>query len=796
MSGSSGQDTSPGTSTGVHGNTFTAPMSLHTGSGNQYNYFAAADPGWRAQLLAVLPAERDGFVGREAQVGPLLAGLSPVQAAGVVVISAVGGLAGVGKSALALHVARRAVAEGWFHGAVWCDLRGYDARFAPLEAGGVVAKVLRSLGVGGDLPPTAEEQLAVYHTVLERLGGQGRRVLLVFDNVAHAGQVEPLLPGHDAHRTVVTSRRTLGTPRARLLDLDVLSVDEAVLLLATALREARPDDPRALDEAGLAVLAGLCGGLPLALKIVVADLRASPKLSLGLVAQQVAQERTRLAALEFPDSALRVGMRAALSLSYERLTADQARMLRLLAVDPGPDIATDAAAVLADLPPARAERLLFDLDGANLVSCGEQGRWGMHDLVRLYAREQAQTDPDEHDRAFDRLLEHYLATSTAAKGHLRALPGQPGPAGFAGRQDALDWLDANRSNLLGVISLAVDAERLDVAMRLPFALTDYFNVRRRFADWIETHTVAVDAARTLGNQHTEGMALNNLSIALRQVRRFEEAIDAGRQAAAIFRAAGDRHREGMVLNNLGNALREVRRFEEAIDAHHRDIEICRETRDRHGQGTALNNLGSSLREVRRFEEAIDAHQEAAAIYQETGDRHGESIALNNLGIALREVRRFDEAIDAHHRDLKICQEAGDRHGEGMALNNLGNALQGVQRFEEAIDAHQEAAAIYQDTGDRHGEGMALNNHGNVLRLVQRFEEAIDAQQRAAAIYQQTGDRHGEGKALHNLGLVFQQVQRIGECREAWLKAYGLFTALNAQDDAAAVRRLLDALPET
>jgi tetratricopeptide (TPR) repeat protein len=186
---------------------------------------------------------------------------------------------------------------------------------------------------------------------------------------------------------------------------------------------------------------------------------------------------------------------------------------------------------LAELPAHRAEGLLYGLESAHLIACDERGRWSMHDLVRLYARELLEADLEEYEQARDRLLEYYAETADAADDHLKALVSQPVPTGFAGRAQALEWFDADRANLIAAVSLAAHGERLDIAMRLPLILANYFAWRRLFPELIESQSVAATAARTAGHRIGEAMALNNLGTVLREVGRVEEAIDIEQQAA-------------------------------------------------------------------------------------------------------------------------------------------------------------------------------------------------------------------------------------------------------------------------
>jgi tetratricopeptide (TPR) repeat protein len=729
--------------------------------------------------LAQLPPEVTGFTGRDAELAVLAGLLDPAGVAGPVLVSAVAGLAGVGKTTLAVAAGHAAVRRGWFGGGVlFIDLHGYDQ--APVEPAQALDALLRALGVPAEhIPPGVEVRAGLYRSVLAKVT---EPVLVVADNGSSEAQVRPLLPGAGPHKVLVTSRHTLAGLGARLVDVTILDEEASIALLEGVLRAARPNDDRiAADPDAARRLAETCGGLPLALQITAALLTADPALSAAELADDLAAESARLEKLAYDDGSGTAGpsVAVAFELSYRRLDETAARMFRLLPVNPGPDVSTAAAVVLADLPVSQVRGVLAGLVRAHLAeaSPGAGGRWRMHDLLRLYAQQlsDVQADADGREQARDRLLGYYLSTARAADDHLRPLPGIAVPGEFTDRDGALAWLDAERASLVAAIAMAADTGRDQAATGLPSLLGEYFAWRRRFDDWLATTIISLDAARRLGDRTGEGSALNNLGIALQRARRFQEAITAGQDAAAIHRETGDRHREGMALGNLGLALQAVRRFEEAITTHQESLAIFRETGDRNGEGMALNNLGIALQETRRFEEAITAHLEAVAIFRETGDRHGEGGALGSLGSALQETRRFEEAITAHQDAAAIHRETGDRHGEGSALNNLGAALGRARRFREAITAHQEAVAIFRETRDRYGEGGALTNLGIALQAARRFDEAITAHQDAAAAYRDTSDRYREGGALTNLGIALQAARRFDE-------------AITAHQDAAAIYR--------
>ncbi|MEV4742525.1 tetratricopeptide repeat protein [Streptomyces sp. NPDC049555] len=475
------------------------------------------------------------------------------------------GPAGIGKTALALHAAHEAVSRGWFPGgALFVTLHGYDP-VQRVDAGPALGMLLRGLGVREeDLPPTFDEQQSRYQAELAARAGRGEPVLVIADDAGSTSQVLPLVPGHRAHRLLITSRDTLDPValEARRLGLGELDPAPAAALITDALRRVAPHDPRPWqDTAALDEIVARCGRLPLALEIAAALLAADPGLPLTALAGQLKAEHTRLAALRFDDQQGHSrAVRAAFDLSYQRLPSDQARLLRLLSCNPGPDVSTEAATILNDAP---ARPVLAALSRASLLSEQPVGgdRWRMHDLIRLYTHHQHQEiDSDElRQECLDRLLAHYRTTADAADDHLRALPGARVPERFTDQLDAQAWLDAERLNLLSTVPAAAAAGRFTHVVSLAASLAVFLHWRRYFDDAIAIAEQAFTAARELGYRHGEGQALNNLGLALREVRRFEEAIDTHSQAVTIYRELGDRHGEGTVLNNLALALQEVRR---------------------------------------------------------------------------------------------------------------------------------------------------------------------------------------------------------------------------------------------
>ncbi|MFJ7211484.1 tetratricopeptide repeat protein [Amycolatopsis sp. NPDC098790] len=801
----------------------------------------AAEPRPAALVDVLRPGRAAGlFVGRDDEVGQLLELLTPAPALaatapdvgrGAVVVSAVSGMGGIGKTALAVHTALLAAERGWFPGGVLLvDLRGYAPGQVPVRPEQVYASLLRELGLPAEqIPGTSAEQASLYQGVLDQLAMIDERVLLVLDNVADSSQVRELLPRQLAHRALVTTRDVLDLLDARRVFLDVLSDISAVDLLTRLLRADNPEDTRSDTEPeAVGRLVGVCGRLPLAVRIVAAILTDEPALTVSALAEQLADVETRLNGMAYAGG----DVGAVIDFSYCRLAArapQAAELLALLTVNPGPDLSTETAAAIGGTTTAVAATRLRALRAASLLQYTSTGRWRLHDLLALYARRHLALDAA--DQATTRLLTYYADAAHAADDHLKGLPGQPGPDRFAGRRDALAWFDAEHANLTAAVAHAHHTGHLNHTTELAACLADYLSWRRHLNDWVTVATHAFSVATTLadpqhwagacnnlgialralrrfdeaitvlqwageiyrelGDRRSEAQAWGNLGIALQEVRRFDEAIIAHQQAGDIFRELGDRHSEGRAWNNFGIALQEVRRFDEAVIAHQLAGDIHRELGDRHGEGRAWSNFGLALRAVRRFDEAVIAHQQAGDIYRELGDRHSEAQAWNNLGIALQEVQRFDEAITVLQRAGDIFRELGDRHSEGRAWNNFGLASQEVRRFDEAIIAHQLAGDIFRELGDRHGEGRAWNNFGLALRAVRRFDEAIIAHQLAGDIYRELGDRHSEGRAWNNLGAALQEVRQFDEVVRAWGEAAAAFDDAGDEESAAVVRRQLE-----
>ncbi|QES48758.1 tetratricopeptide repeat-containing protein [Streptomyces venezuelae] len=742
--------------------------------------------------LSGLPAASATFTGRDDHIAELLGLLVPgPDRQQAVLVAAVAGLAGVGKTELAVQTAVRALAEdGWFPGGVlFVDMFGYDAERL-LSPDRALDGLLHALGLPGEhIPPTLQDRSRLYRSVLAAYAAQGRRVLVVIDNASAAHQVRPLLPTDGSTAALVTSRHTLDI-EARLHDLNVLDEAASVDLLGQALRQARgAADTRVRDEpAEAAAIARLCGGLPLALRVAAALLADTPTRPLASLAEALRAAHTRLDRLHREDRAVR----AAFDLSYRHLPASHARLFRLLPLNAGPDIATESAARLADLDSPTTETLLSDLARAHLIEpAAVWGRWRAHDLVRLYADERGveHAVADDRHAAQSRLHAHYITTTADATEHLLSSSVAP-PTRFPGWTAAMAWLRSEHSNLIATTTAVPPLGSPATSTALAMCLPDYLERTRSYGDMATVSAAAVAIARSQGDLQAEGHALNNHGYALREMRRFDDSIAAHARALDIATELDDRLAAGVALQNLGNAFRMVRRFEESVAAHRRALALVREFRDRNGEGSVLNSLGLVLGEMRRFDEAVETLGQAVAVVRELEDQRSTALGLTNLGTVLTALQRYDEAVEVHGEAAAIAVQLEDRHFEGGALGNMGNALTKLGRDDEAFEAHTRAVAVFREQGDRHAEGQALSNLGLVLVRLERLREAADAHALAVAIAAETGDRQGEGAALNNLGEALVETQALDEAVVTYTRAVEVFREVaDSYNEAGALSNL-------
>ncbi|OOC54208.1 MULTISPECIES: tetratricopeptide repeat protein [Nocardiopsis] len=662
------------------------------------NYVTVHEGAARSQ--AGLPGPQAGFTGRETDLERLLESLDPAMPGGAAVVVSTG-MGGIGKTQLALTAGHRALEREWFSGALFIDMHGYTT---PVTAHRALQSLLRELGVETDrIPEEADARAALYRATVQAASTEeGGPLLVVADNVSTPGQVLPLDPGPGGHRLLVTSRERMGELPARHLSLGVLSQEESVRLLTADLHVSDPDDDRVRGLEALTRVADSCGGVPLALRIAAGQLKNAPDMDVGELADTLAHTADRLA----PFSDQLGGLEAVFAASFARLPAEQAEMLTLLGLAPGPDISTSAAAVLAGVEPGQALPRLRGLTASHFVAVSDK-RWAMHDLVAAYAATLSGPRPAARfPRAQRRLLDHYTDQVIAATEHLRALPTDRVPEAFTGRAEALAWLDAERTVLIDTVHLAHRVGHDRATVSLPINLGTYLDQRRLFHDQIAITRLALQAAQRIGDHRGEAMAWNNLGSTLFGMRRFEESVDAHTRARDLFQRFGDHRGEAMAWNNLGSTLFGMRRFEESVDAHTRARDLFQRFGDHRGEATAWNNLGGVLSVMRRFEEAAAARTRARDLFRRFGDHHNAEKAYAGVGIALGGLRRWDEAAAILERVVTFFSEQGDQHSEGMGRYELGLVRCRSGHPDLAIPLLEKAVELLRATDDPHRHDRA------------------------------------------------------------------------------------------
>jgi len=654
------------------------------------------------QLPAVprqLPAGVRHFVGRAEEIGKLSAlAEEAAHAAGPVVISAIGGTAGVGKTALALHWAHQ-IAGKFPDGQLYVNLRGFGPSGTPAPPGEAIRGFLDALGVPPEsIPAALNSQAALYRSLLA-----GKRMLIILDNARDDGQVRPLLPGSPGTLVLVTSRHQLSglvaAEGAHAITLDMLTDADAHDLLARRLGPERV----AAEPGPAAELVGLCARLPLALAVIAARAVAHPNFPLAALAAELRAERGRLAALDANDPATNV--RAAFSWSYRQLTPEAARMFRLLGLHPGPDISAPAAASLTGRPGQETRDALTELTAAHLLTEPVPDRFTCHDLLRAYAAEQAHilTSHTERRAALHRMLGHYLHSARAADRWLYPARRSPidvdppaagtTPEQFAGHAQALAWFDAEHQVLLAAIGLAA-AEGFDAcAWQLPWAMETFFNHRDHQHDWAATERIALAAAGRLGDRNGQAYAHRSIATALLDLGDDRGVHAHLRQAMVLRRRLGDRAGQARLLMDFSRLYERQGRLRPSLSHARQALGKYRELGDRQGEAVALNHVGWALGLLGEYGQALVHCQQALVILVTVGDRHNTASTLDSLGYAHRHLGHHGQAAACYRRAVDLFAELGSRYKRAVSLGNAGDAHYAAGDLLAARDAWQESLAI-------------------------------------------------------------------------------------------------------
>ncbi|MEW2570609.1 BTAD domain-containing putative transcriptional regulator [Streptomyces sp. NPDC047070] len=649
---------------------------MQPGSGSGIGSGAGSGSGLGVPLArpAQLPSDQCAFAGRRAElthVVDLTADSAP--ATRVVVIS---GMGGIGKTTLAVRWAHR-VAHRFPDGQLYVNLRGFDPDGTTKDPADALRDFLEALGVPSQrIPVGAAAQAGLYRSLLA-----GRRVLILLDNARDADQVRPLLPGSDGCLTVVTSRNRLfglvTVEAARPVVLTPFQPPEARESLARRLGADRlAVDPHAVDE-----IVSRCAGLPLALAVVATRAAAHPAFPLAAIAAELHEAHGSLDAFTDPDPTSDV--RAVLSWSYRALSPGAARLLRLLSLHPGPDIALPGVAAVAGAAPADVRPLLGELTRAHLLTEHTPGRYSCHDLLHTYAMERSQAEDSTADRdaAVLRVLDHYLHTAHAAG--RRFSPAwttcsltevQPGVEAlqFADEEAALSWYTAERRVLGEVVALSVRRGLDAHVWRLAWTLERFFDRQGHWHESAAVQEAGLDAAVREGRRAAQAHLHRGLARACARLERYDDAQAHIQHSLDLFSDRGDRLGLAHALRCHGWLLDRLGRYQEALDAAGRALHLYRELGERLPETSALHALGWT-------HVLCGDHRRAAALFEETLDRltgqgdhrYAEAATWNSLGVARHHLGEHDRAVAGYQCALRLYREVGDTFNEAGTLRHLG-----------------------------------------------------------------------------------------------------------------------------
>ncbi|GIJ71773.1 hypothetical protein Voc01_066900 [Virgisporangium ochraceum] len=664
----------------------------------------------RAATPAQLPADVARFAGRADHLDRLTAALDGAadRHPAAVVISAIAGTAGIGKTTLAVHWAHR-VRHRFPDGQLYVNLRGFHPSGAVMDPAQAIRSMLEALDVPRQrIPADLDAQAALYRSELA-----GRRMLVVLDNARDAEQVRPLLPGAPGCFVLVTSRSQLtslvAVEGAQPLTLDLLTAGEARELLASRLGADRlAAEPEAAEE-----LVTRCARLPLALAIVAARAATNP----GFPLRAIADDLRGLDGLADEDPT--GDIRAVFSWSVATLSPATARMFRLVGLHAGPDFSAAAAASLAAVTPTAVRPMLAELARANLIMEAVPGRYTLHDLLRAYAAELAADEEpaDERHAARQRMFDHYLHTAHAADRLIdthrdaSVLP-EPAtgvtPEPLDDHQQALTWFATEQPVLLNAVRHAAASGFDGHAWLLARTLAEFLDRRGHWRDSVETQHVALAAAERLGDLPRQADSHRVLARAHTRLGEFDDAHTHYAHALAAFDAAGDRTGQAHTHNSIADVCERQNRYQDALDHARKALDLHRGLGHRRGEAAALNAVGWYQAQLGDHRPALSSCEEALRLLEELGDRYGQAATLDSLGYVYDRLGTYDRALTCYADSLTVFRDLGDRYWEATLLTRIGETRRAMGDTGAAKENLRHALTILDDLAHPDAEQVRVS----------------------------------------------------------------------------------------
>jgi tetratricopeptide (TPR) repeat protein/DNA-binding XRE family transcriptional regulator len=712
---------------------------------------SAAD-GSAAVVTRSLPRDIGSFTGREPELAQLLGTLANVTADGKPPgICLIDGMAGVGKTTLAVHAAHR-LTGSFPDGQFFLSLHAHTPGQRPVSPADALASLLLTAGVAvPQIPPGMEARAGRWRDHIA-----GKKILLLLDDAAGHEQVRPLLPGTSGSLVLVTSRRRLtALEDSAVLSLGTLSPAEAVALLARL--AGRSDLGAETGPAG--EIARLCGYLPLAIGMLARQLRHHPARSGAELAADLAAARDRLAVMR----AENLSVAAAFDLSYSDLSEAQQRLFRRLGLTSGADIDAYAVGALDDTSLESARGRLDELYDHHLIAEPAPGRYVLHDLLREYARALAAADDDDTEihSAAGRLLNYYAHVAAAASRHIATwttaggrLPPTSPPASapqLATSSEAAAWLEAERPNLHAAVNYAA-AEKMPLhAIAIAAAMGGFLRSRGHWDQAAEQYQTALMAAREAGDLPGQAGVLDELGLLQQLTSDYPAATATLAEAIGLFRDLGDLPGQVYALNHLGLVQVDVADYPAAAASHRQALGLARDSGDQLAEAVSLIDLGMVQQMTGDYPAATASYEQALPLARSVGSAFDEADALCELGAVRRLTGDYPGAITCERQALGLFRNLGDRLGQGWALDELGRIHQLTGDYPAAAACLAEAIELFRDLGDRHGLAKALNSLGELSLRASAAEESRSHHAQALAIARELGTPGEQARALEGMG---------------------------------------------
>jgi tetratricopeptide (TPR) repeat protein/transcriptional regulator with XRE-family HTH domain len=728
----------------------------------------AATHGGVAAATRTLPRDVTSFTGREPELGLVTDVLDGMMGGegGIVGVLVVGGMAGVGKTAFAVHAAHR-LAPRFPDGQIFLPLHGHTPGQRPVAPVDALASLLLIAGFPApQIPPGLEARTNLWRDHLA-----SKRLLILLDDAIGSDQVRPLLPGVPGSLVLITSRRHLTSLEdAQPISLDILSAAEAVALLDRL--ATRPD----LDSGGAVVaeICRLCGYLPLAIGMLARQLHHHAAWSAAGLASELGTARDRLELMYAED----VSVAAAFDLSYRDLAEDQQLLFRRLGLHPGVDVDAWAAAALLDTDLRTARHRLEAIYDQYLITEPVRGRYRLHDLIREYAQALAAADPaSESEAAIARLADYYRRTAILASEIFREAPASDGERGadrpdIADRATAVAWLEAERTNV-AALTEEIGARDPEAALALAHAFSDFLRRQGHWTQALALHRSAVTLAESTGDQPALAAALVDLGKAEHMTDQCQAAVATFSRALDLYSRLDDPRGEAHALVSMGDSQRLLGDREAARRSLARALDLYRSLDDRPGQAQALLHLGDTHQLLGDYREATAALGMALQLYQDLGDRLGQVNTLNILGYLRDRIGEYASAADAFDQALELSRDLGNRLGQANALLCLGNARGHLGEYDAAIALLTQALDLFRELGQRHSQANTLYCVGEVRRLTGEYEAAASALAEAIALYRELGVEHDRAHGLTSLGALQRETGEYAAAAQTLTEALGL-----------------------